>query len=79
MALPEILELMLAESEVAREISKSGKHLVFVSEMQDETLVINHVLKQMRVSKRKQIGSDLSSREGYRSFMMLKGPREPMS
>lgn len=33
MALPEILELMLAESEVAGEISKSGKHLVFVSEM----------------------------------------------
>lgn len=41
--------------------------------------MINHVLKQMRVSKSQQIGSDLSSRRGYRSSVILKGPRGSFS
>lgn len=73
-AFPEILELKVAESEVAGEISKRGKHLVFVSEMWKEALVINHVLKQMRVSKSQQFGSDLSSGKDIDLLWFLRGP-----
>lgn len=33
--------------------------------------MINHALKQTRVSKSQQMGSDLSSKVGYRFSMML--------